>query len=368
MKKQKSKSGYESEVTAYECEDCIGWPYKERCTKAKGNKRLCISKGFLEKRQESYENILSEKGIQYRMDRSIQVEGTSPSSDLMMERLPLLLYRFHRISLHKNRGKKNLPVGKLVFVFDAFDKEFSNPGSDDAWIHINVAGLDIEEIPVQDISVTDKRDILRNPDAVGAEIAQSSHSQFVVHGENGGRREIQGEEMLSPFVPGVGAVVITVELVRVMVVHGNSDRLHRTAEAFDTLNTGTDGLLAANNADPAVAFFNQVLCHLIGSCGIVAVRKVAFERREIDFSSAEDNGNLLADGGDKFVVKSGPDYSFFDSGLPAHGCGRCPLYEDILLAPAEGADKSNYCKRYGGLHSPQRGRQADLGGGQFLCR
>ncbi len=29
----------------------------------------------MEKRQESYENILSEKGIRYRMNRSIQVEG-----------------------------------------------------------------------------------------------------------------------------------------------------------------------------------------------------------------------------------------------------------------------------------------------------
>lgn len=75
IKKQKSKSGYESEVTVYECEDCSGCPYKEKCTKAKGNKRLYISKSFWEKRQESYENILSEKGIQYRMNRSIQVEG-----------------------------------------------------------------------------------------------------------------------------------------------------------------------------------------------------------------------------------------------------------------------------------------------------
>lgn len=75
IKKQKSKSGYESEVTVYECENCTDCPYKEKCTKAKGNKRLYISKSFLEKRQESYENILSEKGIQYRMNRSIQVEG-----------------------------------------------------------------------------------------------------------------------------------------------------------------------------------------------------------------------------------------------------------------------------------------------------
>ena len=61
-KKQKSKSGYQSEVTVYECEDCSGCPHKEKCTKAKGNKRLYLSKNFLKKRQESYENILSEKG------------------------------------------------------------------------------------------------------------------------------------------------------------------------------------------------------------------------------------------------------------------------------------------------------------------
>lgn len=75
IKKQKSKSGYESEGTVYECEDCTGCSHKEKCTKAKGSKRLYISKSFLEKRQESYENILSETGIKYRMNRSIQVEG-----------------------------------------------------------------------------------------------------------------------------------------------------------------------------------------------------------------------------------------------------------------------------------------------------
>ena len=74
-KNQKSKSGYKSEVTVYECEDCGGCPQKEKCTKAKGNKRLYISKNFITRRQESYENILSETGVKYRMNRSIQVEG-----------------------------------------------------------------------------------------------------------------------------------------------------------------------------------------------------------------------------------------------------------------------------------------------------
>ena len=49
---------------------------KKKCTRAKGNKRLYLSKNFLKKRRESYEkNIISEKGIQYRTNRSIQVEG-----------------------------------------------------------------------------------------------------------------------------------------------------------------------------------------------------------------------------------------------------------------------------------------------------
>ncbi len=60
IKKQKSKNGYESEVTVYECEDWTGCSHKEKCTKAKWNKRLNVSKSFIEKRQESYENIISE--------------------------------------------------------------------------------------------------------------------------------------------------------------------------------------------------------------------------------------------------------------------------------------------------------------------
>ena len=75
VKKQKSKNGYESEVTVYECSDCSGCPCKVKCTKAKGNKRLYVSKNFISQRQLSYENIMSETGTKYRMNRSIQVEG-----------------------------------------------------------------------------------------------------------------------------------------------------------------------------------------------------------------------------------------------------------------------------------------------------
>ena len=75
VKKQKSKNGYESEVTVYECSDCSGCVYKGKCTRAKGNKRLYVSKNFIGQRQISYKNIMSETGTKYRMNRSIQVEG-----------------------------------------------------------------------------------------------------------------------------------------------------------------------------------------------------------------------------------------------------------------------------------------------------
>lgn len=74
-KTRKSKSGYQSEITVYECESCDGCEYKPKCTKAKGNKQLQVSKVFAEKRLQSLENITSRKGILLRMNRSIQVEG-----------------------------------------------------------------------------------------------------------------------------------------------------------------------------------------------------------------------------------------------------------------------------------------------------
>jgi transposase len=73
--KRKSKTGYVSEVTVYQCETCEGCSHKKKCTKAKGNRHMEVSKTFIEKRQKSYDNITTEKGILLRMNRSIQSEG-----------------------------------------------------------------------------------------------------------------------------------------------------------------------------------------------------------------------------------------------------------------------------------------------------
>ena len=72
---RKSKSGFESEITYYECESCEGCPYKKGCTRAKGNRKMSISKKFIEQRQKSLQRITTPQGVLLRINRSIQSEG-----------------------------------------------------------------------------------------------------------------------------------------------------------------------------------------------------------------------------------------------------------------------------------------------------
>jgi len=73
--KRKSKSGYESKIKIYECESCEQCSFKEKCTKAKGNRKLSVAEDFIKYRDKSLKNIISEEGIKLRINRSIQVEG-----------------------------------------------------------------------------------------------------------------------------------------------------------------------------------------------------------------------------------------------------------------------------------------------------
>ena len=73
--KSKTDSGYETELTEYECESCADCPVKSRCTKAAGNRKIKVSKKFLAQRETSLVNITSPKGIVLRINRSIQAES-----------------------------------------------------------------------------------------------------------------------------------------------------------------------------------------------------------------------------------------------------------------------------------------------------
>lgn len=75
--KQRSGTGFESEYSLYECTRCDGCPLRQRCSKAEQQhtKQLRVCWDFVHKRQRSLQNISSDKGIRYRVNRSIQVEG-----------------------------------------------------------------------------------------------------------------------------------------------------------------------------------------------------------------------------------------------------------------------------------------------------
>jgi len=70
-----SKSGFKSEVTVYECHGCNDCPQKKDCTRAKENRRISVSKDFIELRNASRKRITSEHGKVLRLNRSIQSEG-----------------------------------------------------------------------------------------------------------------------------------------------------------------------------------------------------------------------------------------------------------------------------------------------------
>jgi hypothetical protein len=81
---RKSKSGYVSKITIYECEDCTGCPDKSQCIHGNNcktpfserNKQLNVSKVMNEKRRETLDRITTEYGTKLRMNRSIQAEGS----------------------------------------------------------------------------------------------------------------------------------------------------------------------------------------------------------------------------------------------------------------------------------------------------
>ena len=101
-KYRKSKSGYISTITIYECENT----YKNKCTKAKGNKRLHVSKEFIKYRKKPLENITTPEGKLLRLNRSIQVEG---AFGILKQD-----YGFRRFLL---RGKKNIRTEFMLLCF-----------------------------------------------------------------------------------------------------------------------------------------------------------------------------------------------------------------------------------------------------------
>ena len=84
IRRYKSTSGHVLETTVYACSECKGCPFKSRCIKGNNcktpmsqrNKVLYVAKTKEKFRKECLERITSDRGVQLRMNRSIQVEGS----------------------------------------------------------------------------------------------------------------------------------------------------------------------------------------------------------------------------------------------------------------------------------------------------
>ena len=82
-KKRKTASGYVRQETVYRCDDCLGCPHKSECIKGKNwkipeeerFKTLSVSRKFERQRKECLDRIVSDEGVQLRVNRSIQAEG-----------------------------------------------------------------------------------------------------------------------------------------------------------------------------------------------------------------------------------------------------------------------------------------------------
>jgi transposase len=107
--KRRSKSGYETTVTLYECSGCEGCSQKKLCTRAKGNRRMEVSKDFAALRQAALERITSEQGIVLRFNRSIQSEGAFG-----------ILKQDYGFRRYLRRGETNVFTETLLYAM-AFD-------------------------------------------------------------------------------------------------------------------------------------------------------------------------------------------------------------------------------------------------------
>ncbi len=78
LRKKKHKSGYVSELRVYQCTNCQYCGQRKQCQRQgdrKQNKTIQINRKYDELQQENMQRFLSEEGIRFRVNRSIQAEG-----------------------------------------------------------------------------------------------------------------------------------------------------------------------------------------------------------------------------------------------------------------------------------------------------
>jgi len=110
---KETKSGYQQELTVYQAQNCQGCPLRSMCQKTKrqqpikGNRTVTRNKNLERHRVIARTNLESEKGIQLRKARGIDVEP--PFGNIKYNK------RFNRLTL-KSIPKINIEVGLISIV------------------------------------------------------------------------------------------------------------------------------------------------------------------------------------------------------------------------------------------------------------
>ena len=71
------KTGYESTIREYQCEDCDQCPYYQQCCKSQkgGNRTISINEKLERFKQQARENLTSKEGVILRKARGIEIES-----------------------------------------------------------------------------------------------------------------------------------------------------------------------------------------------------------------------------------------------------------------------------------------------------
>lgn len=73
--KRITENNFEQSIVNYECEDCFSCDLKDKCTKSKGNRSITVNKNLNRHKNIARINLTSEKGLNLRSRRPIEVEA-----------------------------------------------------------------------------------------------------------------------------------------------------------------------------------------------------------------------------------------------------------------------------------------------------
>ena len=134
-KKQKTSTGYVTNVSVYSCKECAGCPLKEKCIRGSSKKPLeerskvlNVSKRFVRQREQMEEKINTDLGKLLRVNRSIQAEGVFAmvKEDMNFRRFllrgmvkiqvewTLLSLAFNLLKLHNKAKTDRLGTGLIM--------------------------------------------------------------------------------------------------------------------------------------------------------------------------------------------------------------------------------------------------------------